>query len=324
MRGLRSLCALPASLLALLTILTTAEGQEWHSNLEPHEKYFPEHEEHLRHQWEIVQKLHSQQPVGIRKMMGDPSEKFFLDYWEFDARTTESVLRLYSGRGFEQDMETGQVSTGNASFMLPPLLVHADDELTGWSRVFARTLTKRDFKCPTGTDACTSIGQPNSCCETGETCVIVQNSAVGPVGCCPAGETCNGAVASCDTAQGYTSCPNSPNGGCCIPGFACQDVGCRLMSRSGQEDFTDVLRCTDRHASHYNESSCRYSDRKHYGSLEYRPFITFNHNDDTGCLSSCCQSCANGYNDGRHQSFDECSSSHSNSNPNHQPIKHLV
>jgi len=229
MRGLGSLCALPASLLALITVFTTARGQEWHSNLEPHEKYFPEHEEHLRHEWEISQKLQSQQPVGMRKMMGDPGEKFFLDYWEFDTDTTESILRLYPRRGSVQDFHTGTPSIGNESNiqMSPPLLVHADTELPGWSRIFARALFARDFKCPTGTDACSSIGQPNSCCETGETCVSVQNSAVGPVGCCPAGETCNGAVASCDTAQGYTSCPNSPNGGCCIPGFVCQDVGCR-------------------------------------------------------------------------------------------------
>ncbi|KAK0635563.1 hypothetical protein B0T17DRAFT_650536 [Bombardia bombarda] len=85
-------------------------------------------------------------------------------------------------------------------------------------------LERRDWSCPAGTSSCASIGYPNSCCQTGETCTEIVDTGLGSVGCCPAGATCGGAISGC--ATGNTACASDLGGGCCIPGFVCQGVGC--------------------------------------------------------------------------------------------------
>lgn len=90
-------------------------------------------------------------------------------------------------------------------------------------------LLKRQFQCPAGTASCSSIGAPDVCCGTGLTCINVQgDSDAGSVGCCPEGQTCAGSV-SCDSNNGYSACPDAPNGGCCMPGFQCSGVGCKYL-----------------------------------------------------------------------------------------------
>jgi len=219
------------SLSALLLLSSHSHAQSWHSDLQPHEKYYPEHEEHLRREWEIRQRMQIDKPVGMRKLSGDAGEKFFLDYWMFEQASSdaESEIRLEDARNqFAYSSEQSPSTNDSSIELLPPVSLHSDRENSIFSRYFRRDLFERSFQCPIGTTNCSSIGQPNSCCQNGEVCVSVANSPVGPVGCCPSGETCNGPVATCNTAQGYTSCPNSPNGGCCIPGYACKDVGCQL------------------------------------------------------------------------------------------------
>ena len=220
MRSLHNICLLPTSLLAVLCLLPHAKGDAWHSSLQPNEKYLPEHEQHLRHEWEIRQRMQQQVPVGVKKMTGDAEEKFFLEYWQFEPSPLDPFP---IGTG-----DSAYFQPGNDShpILQPPLLLHDTSPNNRLLRFLPRSLLARDFKCPGGTMACTSVGQPNTCCQTGDTCLSVQDSSVGPVGCCPAGAACNGVVAACDTAQGYTGCPNSPNGGCCIPGWACYDAGC--------------------------------------------------------------------------------------------------
>ncbi|KAL7623458.1 hypothetical protein AAE478_007140 [Parahypoxylon ruwenzoriense] len=86
-------------------------------------------------------------------------------------------------------------------------------------------LRGRQFACPEGTHGCTNIAQPNYCCTDGTTCFVVTNAPeAGNVGCCPEGQNCGGSVGSC--TDGATACPADIGGGCCIPGFACADVGC--------------------------------------------------------------------------------------------------
>ncbi|KAF2155638.1 hypothetical protein K461DRAFT_274653 [Myriangium duriaei CBS 260.36] len=164
----------------------------------------------------------SRQPIGVRKMSDDEGEMFFLDYWQLDP--------LASRASIQSDL----TDTGNSTYQPfnPPLSPHSDSYHSSKSLRIAHQLFKRDFQCPTNTFACTSIGQPNNCCANGETCISVQDTGLGPVGCCPQGQSCGGAVASCNTAQGYSSCPGSPNGGCCIPGYSCQGVGCVLTGTS--------------------------------------------------------------------------------------------
>jgi len=234
MLAFEQLKMLPVSLLALLLLSSRGRAEAWHSDLEPHEKYFPEHEEHLRHEWEIRQRMQTEKPVGMRKLSGDAGEKFFLEYWTFEQAPADTESQMRFGdedNRSPHDMEQSQIANGSSIDLLPPVSLHSDMESSVFSRYFRRDLFERSFQCPMGTTNCSSIGQPNSCCQSGEVCVIVANSPLGPVGCCPSGETCNGAVATCNTAQGYTSCPNSPNGGCCIPGYACKDVGCELLYR---------------------------------------------------------------------------------------------
>jgi len=122
---------------------------------------------------------------------------------------------------------------GNSSWPLyPPFAVLGsggpDETLPG--RGGRRGLIKRQWACPAGTSGCGAIGFQNSCCRNGETCVQVQDTGLGPVGCCPAGATCAGAVKQC--TDGSTGCGSDVGGGCCIPGFVCQGVGCKFLSLS--------------------------------------------------------------------------------------------
>jgi hypothetical protein len=89
---------------------------------------------------------------------------------------------------------------------------------------------RQDFQCPNGTAPCTLLN-PNVCCSNGETCQTVEDlgTGLGNVGCCPDGQTCGGDLPS-TCPPGYSSCPNNLGGGCCIPGFACFDDGCILIS----------------------------------------------------------------------------------------------
>lgn len=83
---------------------------------------------------------------------------------------------------------------------------------------------KRDYACPTGTSSCASIGYPDSCCQSGTTCVQIDDTGLGSVGCCPDGESCAGEIACSDGQQG---CSSESGGGCCIPGYECASVGCK-------------------------------------------------------------------------------------------------
>ena len=91
-------------------------------------------------------------------------------------------------------------------------------------------LQRRQWACPSGTASCSDIGYPYSCCSTGETCYVVTDTGLGPVGCCPSGSTCGGAVTSCSSSS--TACPSSLGGGCCIEGYACAGIGCVKVGSS--------------------------------------------------------------------------------------------
>lgn len=239
MHQLGNVLALPTSLLLVLgtswTPFTTAA--QWPYNLPSHQKYWPEHESPARRHADIQDRLTRETPKGMRKMSGDPSEMFFLDYWQFEADVQSDQQHEQTAHHTTSDLDLQRRACpvdmpGNASFatsFLPPFLRHSSNPMQAPLnlRNLPRGLVqKRDFKCPTDTNACTSIDRPDNCCGKDETCTIIEDTGVGDVGCCPEGETCGGSVSSCNTAEGYKSCPDSPNGGCCIPDFTCQDVGC--------------------------------------------------------------------------------------------------
>ncbi|RHZ57651.1 hypothetical protein CDV55_104893 [Aspergillus turcosus] len=155
---------------------------------------------------------------GVKKMSEDEGEKFFFDYWDFEG-ADETGLMTTNETCSSQSYETPEAP--EIQPRIYPFRPSVPNNM-GFSPLF-----RRDFKCPTGTLACTAIGRPNSCCGAGDTCVLVQNTGLGDVGCCPQGQTCSGVIGSCQ--QGYTGCPASIGGGCCIPGYECVSGGCAYV-----------------------------------------------------------------------------------------------
>ena len=152
-------------------------------------------------------------------MSNDPGEKFYLDDWGFGEGLGQWRGDSGGTEGLLQDERYSNTSVDSDLFSV--IARHSNHDATD-SWLSRRNIFRRDFQCPSGTHSCSSIGQEDLCCEVGETCVLTSD---GP-GCCPAGSICGDDVSNCDLSDGYTSCPNSPNGGCCIPGADCEGVGC--------------------------------------------------------------------------------------------------
>lgn len=157
-------------------------------------------------------------------MSDDEGEKFFLHYWDFGEEPTQPTL---------QHEQLEYLNTSIVTHALEPAIaLHTNHERPLLS-LFGRNIFARDFQCPADTVSCGSTGS-DLCCPSGQTCVSVS----GGVGCCPSGESCGDTVGSCDTSAGYTSCPNSSNGGCCVPNAACEGTGCVVY---GTQTITATL-----------------------------------------------------------------------------------
>jgi hypothetical protein len=184
-------------------------------------------------------------PTAIRKMPPDQGAKFHHEYCAFPEhaalRSVSHQLHPAIAARSAYETEDARRIWVNASAELPlrpPFAVlsgpeQPDEESRpspGWD-LFRRAasalafLEKRQWACPSGTSSCSSIGYPNSCCGESETCMEVPDTGLGPVGCCPSGATCGGGISGC--ADGSTACGSEIGGGCCIPGFVCQGVGCK-------------------------------------------------------------------------------------------------
>ncbi|CAL8581916.1 hypothetical protein XPA_007596 [Xanthoria parietina] len=186
-----------------------------------------EHAQDLPNSPAEPERSHPQTLVAVRKMTDIEHEMFFQHFWQFDFGSTKTPDDTPSKAMGVPERPT------NASIPLqlqPPLALHhiADRSSPNahWARALLQpTLWDRDFKCPTGTDACTAIDRSTSCCPSGSTCQLVTNGGRGDLACCRSGQTCTGDVQDC--AEGYQKCPAAEGGGCCIPGFACVGtVGC--------------------------------------------------------------------------------------------------
>ncbi|KAI9643795.1 hypothetical protein NHQ30_007145 [Ciborinia camelliae] len=179
-----------------------------------------------------------QSPVGILKMSEDEGEKFFMEYWQFGGKDAQSSLDGSNSFLRKRDLKEEARSLVNSSIPLSfrtPFALHTDDrsgsldyqelQIRGKDSVAALSiLEKRDFQCPTGTSNCSTIGYPNSCCATDETCFQITDTGLGPVGCCPTGGNCGGTITNC--ASPNTPCSDDVGGGCCIPNYVCASVGC--------------------------------------------------------------------------------------------------
>ncbi|KAF2677271.1 hypothetical protein K458DRAFT_320047 [Lentithecium fluviatile CBS 122367] len=214
-----SLLALPPAV--LLCASSCAAEPQWPYNLPKHIRYLTEEEAHVKRNLEIRERLRREKPIGVKKMSVDEGEMFFLDNWIF-ASDIQSA---------EKRSEPDDFANITAQFV-SPLRPHSETTLDSLQRFRARSaLMKRDFKCPDDTHDCSTIDAPNSCCSDGSFCISIEDTGFGSVGCCAKGSFCAGEI-SCDADNGYSSCPNSQNGGCCLPGYSCQDVGCVVAGTS--------------------------------------------------------------------------------------------
>lgn len=200
-----------------------------------------------KREFRVREQMASQAPIAVRKMSWDQGEKFFLDYWEFEGlkakdegpESSQAAIHLPSDMDIENAAHVNvtspeyenAISSGRNSNLAYSPAIARHGERWGWMEnlVVRSLLRKRQFQCPQGTNDCSGITRPNSCCATGEDCFILEDSGIGDVGCCPEGASCVGGVSDCDEDAGFSECPNSPNGGCCIPGYRCQDEGCEYL-----------------------------------------------------------------------------------------------
>ncbi|CAG8984154.1 hypothetical protein HYALB_00008155 [Hymenoscyphus albidus] len=236
---LDSILRLPASILLLTASHTiSAESSDenenpapWQANLDARNRAQDGFlrrravEEHLRM---------GRRPVGVMKMSEDEGEKFYMEYWQFDGDSTPSLLQASSPLRPRDDEETILLSNGTMVMSFrSPFALHTPDEvnrmdLRARGAAVLALLEKRAFICPVGTLDCSSIGYPNSCCSTSESCFKIEDTGLGPVGCCPKGSTCGGTISSCDAPN--TPCAANLGGGCCIPNYTCEGVGCVQIS----------------------------------------------------------------------------------------------
>ncbi|ETS74874.1 hypothetical protein PFICI_13358 [Pestalotiopsis fici W106-1] len=187
----------------------------------------------------VATQLQAQQillPTAIKKMSLDEGEKIMPEHLGFapeyaPLQSRQQVRALLTP---EEELLLAVNSSAIIGYR-PPFGVHAVgvDALElrnngpSWRRAkeALHRLQGRDYSCPTNTESCESIGQPNYCCATGETCVEVEDQPdAGNVGCCPDGQTCGGTVGPCGSDS--TACAAEVGGGCCISGFVCAQIGC--------------------------------------------------------------------------------------------------
>jgi progranulin len=204
---LPSLYALPPSLLLLISCLSSSAN-----SLSLKDEHDLANEAILKREADIQQRLQWQRPSAVRKMSSDPSEKFLLDYWIFD-NTPELFLNGSSEGVLQNSMRPHSAALGNR--YMPRYL-----DPRGLTILF-----RRNFECPSGSRACTSINRPNSCCSTDASCQLIQDNGFGDVGCCPSGETCGNSLSGC--GSGAVSCQG---GGCCLAGYQCVQNGCLQAS----------------------------------------------------------------------------------------------
>lgn len=181
-------------------------------------------------------------------MSEDQGEKFYMEYWQFSEDSSQSTLKASLPLRARDNEEAMLLSNGSMVMSFrPPFALHTENEL-GNMDLRARgaavlaLFEKRAFICPVGTLDCSAIGYPNSCCSTNESCFMIQDTGLGPVGCCPKGSSCGGTISNCNTPN--TPCAANLGGGCCIPNYVCEGVGCRFSWRKAGRKVLMFSRCS--------------------------------------------------------------------------------
>lgn len=160
---------------------------------------------------------------ALRKLSPDLGEKLNPDDLAF-------VMPFISPRDAALMALDGQDPYFNVSTRFYPAYApHFEEAVDSVLRRAAEALAmlERRAGCPSGMNSCEDVGAPNKCCQDGTYCNEVDDDAVGGVACCPDGSECGGDIGECPADA--VSCPASLGGGCCIAGYICQGVGCRLL-----------------------------------------------------------------------------------------------
>ena len=235
--------------------------ESWPYNLPVEAKYWPEDSPRGRQDDGVVQTpallVPLPSPIAVRKMSGDEGEKFLMEYWQssfgrglqlpltgterhfLDDDGGASRKRLRPRSSDEDGWRSEPVNGSMPIPFRPPFLLHTDEQVSlhHQSRVDRSSISsgldemrlqKRAFQCPAGTNSCSTIERPTSCCAQGETCQLIPDTGLGDVGCCLASLGCSGPLHTCDA--GFTPCPGAIGGGCCIPNYVCVSMGCKSGS----------------------------------------------------------------------------------------------
>lgn len=230
------------------------QPQSWPYNLPLHARYWPEDPPNRRRDLETLESHLSRgkSPIGVLKMSDDPGEKFFLEYWQFDGhqagKRADEDRDWFDWSQRQNDNHHGQVGNESMSY-LSPFAVHAQESEESQvpikhtehdekaASIIPNIFKRQSFACPSGTSSCGALGYENICCPFGETCFNIKDTGLGPVGCCPNGSRCSGSVNTCprpNTACAAGQDDDFEGGGCCVPGYICQGIGCVLAVSTSQ------------------------------------------------------------------------------------------
>lgn len=169
-------------------------------------------------------------PTAIKKISPGSGEKIFANHLAFAPLPVLAPHEAASAALVfldQQDEELAHQSNTSIARFRPAFQRHYEEAEGNVLRRAAEVLAllERRQACPSGMNSCSDVGAPNKCCQEGTYCTDVSDTNVGKVACCPEGATCDGSVGDCPTEA--RSCPAELGGGCCIPGYVCQGVGCK-------------------------------------------------------------------------------------------------
>lgn len=167
-------------------------------------------------------------PTAIKKQSPSSGEKILREHLAF-APLLE-VEPVVGSSLFDALLNESHQDIHGKSRFYRPFVKHLHETEDNVLRRAAEALAllERRSSCPAGMSSCAQQGSPNKCCQQGTYCTDVPDTDVGHVACCPNSSTCGGGVGTCPS--GATSCAAELGGGCCIPGYVCQGVGCKSSS----------------------------------------------------------------------------------------------
>ncbi|EHK26262.1 uncharacterized protein TRIVIDRAFT_218430 [Trichoderma virens Gv29-8] len=174
----------------------------------------------------LVSEVAADQPLAtaIKKQLPNPNEKLFPEHLAFEPLPQAPAFE--AANLWLDDYDDEDASSNSTKRYRPAFSNHFHDSEENLLRRAADVLAilQNRAACPSGTESCSNIDAPNKCCPDGTYCTNVSGSDAGQVACCPNGVTCGGGVGNCPGDA--VSCAADLGGGCCIPGYVCQGIGC--------------------------------------------------------------------------------------------------